>query len=150
MDESVYEKLTRYCSYQERCETDVKKKLKALKVEESAAVYLERLKQDNYLNVERFTKAFVAGHVRKKWGKTKIKMALQRRGIPAEIIKNNLDGVEDENYQERLQKAAAQKWPRIKAANMALRKRKLFAFLMGKGYETEQIKKAIAALNLRE
>jgi hypothetical protein len=33
MDESVYEKLTRYCSYQERCETDVKKKLKALKVE---------------------------------------------------------------------------------------------------------------------
>jgi hypothetical protein len=72
------------------------------------------------LNVERFTKAFVSGHVRKKWGKTKIKMALQRRGIPAEIIKNKLDGVEDENYQERLQKAAAQKWPRIKAANITL------------------------------
>jgi regulatory protein len=150
MDESVYEKLTRYCSYQERCETDVKKKLKALKAEGAATPYIERLKQDNYLNVERFTKAFVSGHVRKKWGKTKIKMALQRRGIPAELIKSKLDGVEDENYQERLQKAAAQKWPRIKAANVTLRKRKLFAFLMSKGYETEQIKKAIVALPLAE
>ncbi|MBK7147427.1 MAG: RecX family transcriptional regulator [Bacteroidetes bacterium] len=146
MDESIYEKLTRYCSYQERCEADVAQKFKALKAAGSPAIYVQRLRQENYLNEERYVKAFVNGHVRKKWGKTKIKMALLRKGLPAAPIQRYLSEVEEDNYQERLLKAAEQKWSRIKATTDRERKMKLFSFLLAKGYESKDIQKVMAQL----
>lgn len=147
MDESIYEKLTRYCSYQERCEQDVFKKMKSLKVEEEQLLYLARLKEEKCLDEDRYAKAFVNGHIRKKWGKAKIKMALQRKRIAMETIKKHLENVEDENYEERILKAAQIKWGRLKDENVFDKKRKLFAFLMSKGYESALIKKAIAQLS---
>ncbi len=149
MDESIFEKLTRYCSYQERCEADVLQKFKTLKAAGSPVAYVQRLRQENYLNEERYVKAFVNGHVRKKWGKTKIKMALLRKGLPAALIQHNLGEVEEENYQERLLKAAGQKWLRIKAASDRERKMKLFSFLLAKGYESKDIQKVFEHLAVR-
>lgn len=146
MDEKVYEKLTRYCSYQERCEQDVLKKIQQLKAEAESRLLIQLLKGDNYLNEERFVKAFVNGHVRKKWGKARIKAALLRKRISAELIQKQLRDIDEDNYMERLKKAAELKWKRIKAENERERKMKLYAFLLTKGYESKDISKVYQQL----
>ncbi len=146
MDEKVYEKLTRYCSYQERCEQDVLKKIQQLKAEAESRLLIQLLKGDNYLNEERFVKAFVNGNVRKKWGKARIKSALLRKRISAELIQKHLSDIDEDNYMERLKKAAEQKWKRIKAENEHERKMKLYAFLLAKGYESKDISKVYQQL----
>ncbi|MBK8660078.1 MAG: RecX family transcriptional regulator [Bacteroidetes bacterium] len=73
-------------------------------------------------------------------------MALLRKGLPAAPIQRYLSEVEEDNYQERLLKAAEQKWSRIKATTDRERKMKLFSFLLAKGYESKDIQKVMAQL----
>lgn len=147
MDTLVYEKLTAYCAYRERSAKEVQQKLTRLKVEKvEFPVYIERLKRDNFLNEERFVKAFVAGHLRKKWGKAKIKSALMQKGISAAIIKQHLDNVEEEGYGEQLLNVARQKLKTIKAETDYERKTKLLRFLLSKGYESNKAGKVVKEL----
>ena len=147
MDARVYEKLTAYCAYQERSVRDVTGKLSKLKVEKSEAPpYIERLKREGFLSEERFAKAFVAGHLRKKWGKAKIKSALMQKGISASVIKEHLDNVEEEGYEEQLLKAAQQKLKSIKGETIYEKRTKLLRFLLGKGYESAKANKVTKQL----
>ncbi len=149
IDKDLYEKLGRYCAYQERCESDVRTKLYALKVpKEEYAPYIKLLKEDKYLDEKRFVKAFVAGHVRKKWGKVKIKSALLQKGIKAEVILPHLQAIEEDNYEEKLTELAFKKARTIKAATPSLARTKLMQFLMGKGYEMDKIKMVLKKLKL--
>lgn len=147
MDARVYEKLTAYCAYQERSVRDVTDKLSKLKVEKSeVASYIERLKHNNFLNEGRFAKAFIAGHLRKKWGKAKIKSALMQKGISASVIKEHLENVEEEGYEQQLLKAAQQKLKSIKGETIYEKRTKLLRFLLGKGYESTKASKVIKQL----
>lgn len=147
MDTLVYEKLTAYCAYQERSVKDAQQKLIKLKVQkEEFSAYIERLKREGFLNEERFAKAFVAGHLRKKWGKAKIKSALMQKGISAAVIKLHLDNVEEEGYEEQLLKAAQQKLKSIKGETIYERRTKLLRFLLGKGYESSKAGKVVKEL----
>lgn len=147
MNAHIYEKLAAFCAYQERSVKDVQQKLIKLKVEkENFSTYIERLKRENFLNEERFAKAFIAGHLRKKWGKTKIRSALMQKGISAAVIKQHLDNVEDESYKEQLLKAAKQKLKSIKTETVYEKKRKLLRFLLGKGYESAKASKVVKEL----
>ena len=75
IDPDLYLKLANYCAYQERCPSDVKQKFNKLKADiENYPEYIIRLKEENYLNEERYTKYFVQGHEKKKWGKTEKKL----------------------------------------------------------------------------
>lgn len=146
-DQKIYDKLTTYCAYQERSAKDVKQKLVKLKAEpDDTAYYLERLQRENYLNETRFAKAFIEGHLRKKWGKAKIKAALTQKGIAANTVKNLLDDVEDEGYAEQLLAAAMHKLKSIKGETDYDRKIKLTRFLLSKGYESSRISAVVKQL----
>lgn len=143
-DPEIYDKLTNFCAYQERCVSDVKKKLGLLKVEKPEyEAYISRLKEDNFLNEERFVKSYVSAHIKKKWGKVKIKAGLGGKGISGEIVKQYLDGVEDVDYQEKLLKLTTDKAPRIKGKDNRDRKMKLMRHLLSKGYSSTDISNAI-------
>lgn len=147
-EQQIYDKLSNYCAYQERCESDVKEKLRNLKIEkEEYGKYIARLKEDNFLNEERFVKYFVAGHAKKKWGKTKMKAALGGKRIDASIIKKYLDDMDEENYDEQIKFQAEKKWPTIKAKTPRDRKTKLLRFLLSKGYEMGKALNAIKDLS---
>lgn len=149
IDKDLYEKLCRYCAYQDRCESEVRSKLYALKVPKAEyPPYINLLKQDKYLDEARYVKAFVAGHVRKKWGKVKIKAALQMKGLKPELIKRFLAEVEDDNYEEKLLEVAQKKARTIKATTPSLARTKLMQYLMGKGYEMDKIKLVLKKLKL--
>ncbi len=146
-DQTIYEKLTRYCAYQERCEQDIYQKLRKLKENmEAAPDYIRQLKEENYLNEERFVKAFVSGHLRKKWGKVKIKNELSRKGIESALIQKYLSAIEGKDYHEQLVKTATLKLKTIKAETAREKKIKLMRFLLGKGYESGQISEVVKQL----
>jgi regulatory protein len=143
----IYDKLSRFCGYQERTIADVKKKLYALKVEkDNYAEYIEKLQADNFLSEDRFVKSFVNGHLRKKWGTVKIKSALFKKQVPETLIKKYLQGVEDDDYREKLEKLATDKIKRIKADTPQAAKVKLQRFLMSKGYTLTEINVALAKM----
>ena len=147
MDILVYDKLTTFCAYQERCVIDVRKKLQRLKIDSSEyAVYIDKLVSENFINEDRYTKYFVSSHQKKKWGKTKIKAALTAKKIDPTIIKAYLDDMNDDDYESQLAEVATKKWTTIKGETTRERKTKLLRFLLGRGYEMNRALTAIKFL----
>jgi regulatory protein len=144
IDKTLYDKLSNYCAYQERCANDVKEKLRKFKVEkEEYDAYIVKLKGDNFLNEDRYVKYFVSAHAKKKWGKTKMKSVLSGKRIDSSLIKKYLDDMDEENYDEQIKLVAEKKWSTIKAESLRDKKTKMLRFLLSKGYE---MNKALAAI----
>ena len=136
IDKTTYDKLSNFCAYQERCASDVKEKMRKLKMEKDEYDdYIERLKDDNFLNEERFVKYYVNAHVKKEWGKTKMKAALGAKRIDSSLIKQYLDDMDEGDYDDQIKTIAEKKWNTIKAKTPRDKKTKMLRFLLSKGYE---------------
>ena len=60
--EEALSKLQKYCAYQDRCHKEVEHKLKQMRmIPEAIEIIIVALIEDNYLNEERFAKAYVRG-----------------------------------------------------------------------------------------
>lgn len=79
--EEAKSKLETYCSYQERCHAEVEKKLKSMgMIPQAADLIIAHLIENNYLNEERFARAFARGkHRMKFWGRVRITHELKDR-----------------------------------------------------------------------
>lgn len=130
-----------YCSYQERCHKEVEQKLYELNlIPEAKEQIILHLLQHNYLNEERFAKAFARGKFSiKNWGKVKITNELKFRNISAYIIKSALEEIEEVSYQKTLRKLALKKLKNIKEPNAFKKSNKLSNFLISKGFETDLV-----------
>jgi regulatory protein len=143
--EEAREKIRRYCAYQERSQKQVSDKLKSygllpFVVDE----LLLELIQENYLNEERFAKAFARGRFSiKGWGKQKIKFALKAHGVSEPCIARALEEIVDDAYQEKLAQIAQKKWDALEGNHPRTRKQKVINYLMGRGYIYADIKLAI-------
>lgn len=149
-EKEIYDKLTHYCSYQERCTADVNKKLFALKVPRAEYdPYIAKLKTENFLNEDRYVRSFVSVYSgKKKWGKNKIKSALQTRGVSASLVKKYLDEIEEADYNEQVKLLAEKKWKSIRTGTPKERKAKLMRFLLSKGFEMDKIIPVIKAVQV--
>ena len=93
-------KIQKYCAYQERSHKEVRNKLFEYnlwptEVEEM----ISRLISDNFLNEERFAKAYAGGKFRmKKWGKLKIINELNRLGLTERCINKGLKEIDSSDY----------------------------------------------------
>ncbi len=144
IDKELYDKLCNFCAYQERCVSDVKQKMLKLKIEKDEFdLYIEKLKQGNFINEDRYVKYFVNAHAKKKWGKTKMKSALSGKRIEQGLIKKYLDDMDEENYEEQIKTIAEKKWETIKAKTPRDKKTKMLRFLLAKGYEMGKALNAI-------
>lgn len=133
--------LEHFCAYQERCHKEVEQKLYDLKmIPEARDHIILHLLQHNFLNEERFAKAFVRGKFNiKKWGKIKITNELRFKNISSYNIKSGLNEINLENYIETLQNLAEKKNTLIKETNSFKRRGKLYSYLSSKGFETNYI-----------
>ena len=130
-DSAIYDKLTNFCAYQERCTADVIEKLYKLKVpKDDFDAYIPKLKDQNFLNEERYVKAFISAHSKKKWGKTKIKSALSGKRIESGLIKKYLDLIEEGDYDEQIKELLQKKWNSIRTGSPKEKKNKLIRFLL--------------------
>lgn len=137
----IITKLERYCAYQDRCTQEVLTKLRSLQVEEKEAQQILRLlKNDGFVDDERYAQSYIRGKVGlKQWGKQKIRMSLLQKGIPKELINKYLEYITPQQYTDNLQ-AAVRKWTQSHGPVTQENITKLYRHLMAKGYTYEEIK----------
>lgn len=137
----IITKLERYCAYQDRCTQEVLTKLRSLQVEEKEAQQILRLlKNDGFVDDERYAQSYIRGKVGlKQWGKQKIRMSLLQKGIPKELIDKYLEHITPQQYTDNLQ-AAVRKWTQSHGPVTQENITKLYRHLMAKGYTYEEIK----------
>lgn len=130
-----------FCAYQERCHKEIEQKLYDLHmIPEAKEKIILHLLQHNFLNEERFSKAFARGKFSiKNWGRIKIVNELKFRNISPYNIKTALKEIEETDYLNTLEKIAKKKWVLIKEPNAFKKKSKLVSYLSSKGYESECI-----------
>jgi regulatory protein len=137
--------LENYCAYQERCHKEIESKLYDLKmIPEAKEKIILHLLDHNFLNEERFSKAFARGKFyMKNWGKIKIKNELKFRDISSYNINVALKEIDENDYVKTLQSIAEKKLAVINEKNIYKKKQKLITYLISKGYETDLIYKII-------
>ena len=96
--------------------------------------------ENNYLNESRFAKIFAGGKFRiKNWGKIRIVRELKNRKISDYNIKLALEEISQEDYIKTFNLVSSKKLDTLKNLNPIERKKKLFAFLIYKGWEKDMI-----------
>lgn len=138
MDPSILQKLRNYCAYQERCHSEVALKCRELGLRGDAIdTAIAALIADNFLNEERFAKAFAGGKFRiKHWGRRKIVIELQQRQVSPYCIKKGLQEIDDADYRETLARLANKKYASLEGEHPLKQKQKTIQYLVQKGYET--------------
>jgi len=130
-----------YCAYQERAQQEVRDKLYewGLHLEEVEQL-ISDLISENFLNEERFAKAYVLGKFRMKgWGKVKIKQHLKAKRVSDPLIKIALREIDLDEYENKLDSIIEKKIPDTGSKLSRADKAKLVRHLQSKGYESDLI-----------
>lgn len=133
--------LTNYCAYQERCHKEVTEKLQKMNmIPEAILQIINTLIQENYLNEERYAKAFARGKFRiKKWGKNRIIRELKMREISKYNIDSALKEISETDYYNTLNELALKRMAQIKETNLFKKKKKLADYLLYRGWESHLV-----------
>lgn len=145
---TAYDKAAFLCSKSEHCTSEIQEKLKLWGLSaEDAEPIIKKLKDEKYLNDERFAQAYVKDKFRfNHWGKQKIAYILRSKNISSEILELALEEIEDEGYSEELRKILTDKEKSVKAKDQYDKRNKLMRFAMGRGFESGQIYTALKEL----
>ena len=149
--EQAIQKLRQYCSYQERCHSEVRDKLFKLGVwKKDHDEIISTLIEDNYLNEERFAIQFAGGKFRMKgWGKTKINYELKLKGVSKYCINKALKDIDEDSYRKTLRQIAEKKYLSLKGERTMMRKKKTAEYLLQKGYELNLIQSILEEISPR-
>jgi len=134
-------KAQKYCAYQERCQQEVRDKLYEWGLHSNEVEQIiSELIVDNFLNEERFAKAYAGGKFRiKKWGRIKIKLELKKRKISDYCIKKAMQEIKEEEYLQTIKALIVKKSKDIKDKNTQVRNYKMAKYIASKGFEQDLI-----------
>lgn len=146
--EQALQKLRQYCAYQERSHSEAQQKLWDLGVRRAEHdEILSTLIEEDYLNEERFAKAFAGGKFRMKgWGRKKIYYALKEKRVSEYSIKKAMKEIDDEEYQRVLHELTEKKYASLQGEQYLVRRKKTMDYLLQKGYEPDLVTKAVNEL----
>ncbi len=132
------------CSKTEKSEFDAKQYLEKKEIFNDEII--EILKEDNYINNERYTECFINDKIKfNKWGKIKIYHILKQKGIAVSIINKKWELIDEELYLSNLKKIIKDKYKSIKNKNLTkiVIRQKIINFCQSRGYEFELINKEL-------
>ena len=134
-------KAEHFCAYQERAQQEVRDKLYEWGLWTDAVENtISQLITTNYLNEERFAKAYTQGKFKQKaWGRIKIKQGLKLKKVSDVLIKKALQTIDADDYLQTLHKVLAKKAPLVKEKTAYKRHYKLQQYAMGRGFEADLI-----------
>jgi regulatory protein len=108
---------------------------------------ISTLIEEDYLNEERFAKAFAGGKFRMKdWGRKKIYHALKEKRVSEYSIKQAMKEIDDEAYKQNLKELVEEKYELLKGEQFLVRKKKTIDYMLQKGYELDLVTRAINEL----
>jgi regulatory protein len=130
-----------YCAYQERSQYEVRGKLISLGIyyEDLENIILSLI-ENNFLNEERFAKAYVQGKFRiKGWGKLKIKQGLKFKQVSPPLIKKALEHINKEEYLLQLEKILSKNLDLNAKKTDSKTKNKAIQYALIRGFESDLI-----------
>lgn len=130
------------CSRKECCRKEILEKLKKLEVEDPEGA-VEQLCSENYINEARYAAAFVHDKsALQGWGILKIRLSLQSKGIPSDIIAAALEEADADAADSRLAELLTSKLRMLRGEQDPQKRReKLFRYALGRGYSYDQIRR---------
>ena len=133
----ILSKVERYCRYQERCKSEVEKKLVDLEVtEKMKKSILYELAKKKYFDNDRFSYEYAIGKFRNnKWGKIKISYHLKCKSIDKSIIDKALKKIPENEYTSVFNKMAKKEWVNRSKLDLSSRKRRFVNALKSRGWE---------------
>lgn len=94
----------------------------------------------NFLNEERFAKAFVRGKFRiKKWGKNRLVRELKFKDISKYAIDAALKEINDDDYFETLDELTQKRIAQVNEKNIYKKKKKVADYLLYRGWESNLV-----------
>ncbi|MBL7890927.1 MAG: RecX family transcriptional regulator [Bacteroidia bacterium] len=129
------------CAYQERCQQEMRDKLYEWGLHSNDVEnIIADLISTNFLNEERFAKAFAGGKFRiKKWGRVKIKIELKKRKISEYCIRKGLEEIDDEAYISTLKDLLNKKLKEISKGKEHVRNYKAAQYALSRGFESDLV-----------
>lgn len=143
-------KIEHFCAYQERCHKEVVLRLKEMRLIPDVIDHImAHLIQENFLNEERFARAFARGKFKiKKWGKVRIIRELKQRQISSVNQKLALQEIDDGEYLETFNTLVSKKLEQIQDLDKTTTKRKLRDYLLYRGWESHLVYEKINTLHI--
>ena len=133
-------KLEKYCSFSERCKSDIIKKLYDWKVNKHQKEIINHLIENNYINEKRYALLYSMGKFNsRKWGKIKISNHLKKKGIKEKHINESIKEIPEKKYLDALSNLIIKKSQEIKDSDIYNKKSKIARYLFQKGYESNLI-----------
>ena len=141
----AFGRLTAFCAAGEHCLTEVRERLRRWNVApDEAEALVRRLVEEQYINEERYCRAYINDKVRfARWGRLKIAQALRQKQIASSLYLPLLDELDEAIYSEQLRRLLEAKQREVKGRNAYERKVKLVRFALGRGYEMDEIRRFI-------
>ena len=142
-------KIEAFCAYQERCHSEIEKKLFAMGMNmDQKDQLMSHLISNRFLDEQRFAEAYVSGKLRiKHWGRNKIKQGLQQRFVSKPCIALGLKIIDGDEYFAILSHEANKKWKDLVREKDIWQKRaKTQRYLSSKGFEFDLILEVIKAV----
>jgi regulatory protein len=140
-EKAALTKAERYCAYQERAQQEVRDKLYEWGLwPEAIENIIVQLIGNNFLNEERFSKAYALGKFRQKgWGKIKIKQGLKFKKVPDVLIRKALQQIDGDDYERTLTDLLTRKARTITEKDAFKRRYKLQQYAFSRGFEADII-----------
>lgn len=141
--ETALHKAAALCSESEKCEYDVREKLKSWGISsDETDKIIARLISEKFLDEQRFTLFFVKDKFRfNKWGKIKIAYALKQKQIKSAAIQETMEVIDENDYETLLLELFQSKLKGLKYKDNYDKQAKLFRFAQSRGFEGQVISK---------
>ena len=139
--EDFFLKASYYCSLSEHCIQKVREKLVQWEApKELIQPIIDKLVEEDYINEERFARAFVKDKFRfNHWGRIKITTHLRVLSISSDIIAKAIGEIDEDEYVEILDETVEKKRKTIKKGTDYEIRAKLLRHALSRGFEYELI-----------
>ena len=141
-------KLETYCAYQERSQWEVRRKLYEKGIKGNAAEELiSEMISDDFLNEERYARAFARGKFRiKQWGRNRIIQELKMRDISPRCIQYGLSEIDPDEYYDTILNQTEKKWEKTPGKDLFKKRYKVIQYLLSRGFEQDLVQEAVLAV----
>ncbi len=138
-------KARNYSARQERCQQEVRDKLYAWEVPaKEIEPIISQLIGEGFLNEARFAEHYAVSKSRQKgWGLRKIEAALKQKQVSEPCIRAALKAIDKEEQEGRLKKLVAKRWEKEKEPNTFLKRQKVMAYFLRKGFGSDEVDRCL-------
>lgn len=134
-----------WCDYQERSHIEVVRKLRTWGwYGEDLDAIVAALVSHNYLNEERFARAYASGKFRMKgWGRIRIQQGLKQHRVSNYSLRAAMEEIDPEEYRQTLLKHIERKSDQYRHQDDWSLRARLHRYLTSKGFEPDDFAKEV-------